>query len=221
MRSSRWPERAAATAARCVDAPRRRWLAAAGATTAGLVLPAAALFGSRDAWAAAGHENVAALLKAGGCAIAFRHALAPGTFDPPGFKLGECSTQRNLNDEGRDQARRIGAWFKSAGLVPAAVRSSPWCRCVDTANLAFGKAETWAALGSPVDRAEAERSAQTAELRRALAALRNQRGRFEAWVTHEFVLQNLAGETTSSAEALVLQADAGGAVRVLARASLH
>ena len=97
----------------------------------------------------AAHEDVAALLRQGNVVIAFRHALAPGTFDPPGFQPGVCSTQRNLSDEGRAQARRIGEWFKAAGLQPARVRSSPWCRCLDTATLAFGQAEPWAALGSP------------------------------------------------------------------------
>lgn len=81
--------------------------------------------------------------------LALRHALAPGTFDPPGFRLGDCSMQRNLSDEGRAQARRIGAWFSARALLPARVRSSPWCRCVDTATLAFGAPERWAALGSP------------------------------------------------------------------------
>ncbi len=56
----------------------------------------------------------------------FRHALAPGTFDPPGFRLGDCGTQRNLNDEGRPQARRIGEWFQARQLRPEKVLSSPW-----------------------------------------------------------------------------------------------
>ena len=79
------------------------------------------------ATAADSTEQVAQLLRQGRCVVAFRHALAPGTFDPPQFKAGDCSTQRNLSDEGRDQARRIGAWFRQQALVPAAVRSSPWC----------------------------------------------------------------------------------------------
>jgi phosphohistidine phosphatase SixA len=78
-------------------------------------------------------DDVAALLRTGGAVVAFRHALAPGTFDPPEFRLGDCGTQRNLSDEGRAQARRIGAWFRDRSLAPARVRSSPWCRCLDTA----------------------------------------------------------------------------------------
>lgn len=56
----------------------------------------------------------------------------------------------NLGDEGRRQARQLGAWFAARQLRPARVRSSPWCRCVGTARLAFGdRVEPWAALGSP------------------------------------------------------------------------
>src|SRR5687768_13463128 len=80
--------------------------------------------------AGAAEPDAEALLRAGGVVVALRHALAPGTFDPPGFRLGDCSTQRNLDDEGRAQARRIGQWFASRSLQPARVRSSPWCRCI-------------------------------------------------------------------------------------------
>ena len=77
-------------------------------------------------------------LRAGGrgLVVAMRHALAPGTFDPPGFRRGDCSTQRNLSDAGREQARRIGAWFRTHRLEPQRVRSSSWCRCLETARLA-------------------------------------------------------------------------------------
>jgi phosphohistidine phosphatase SixA len=163
-------------------------------------------------------ETIEPLLRQGGSVIAFRHALAPGTFDPPGFKLDDCSTQRNLNDEGREQARRIGAWFKARSLVPARVRTSPWCRCVDTASLAFGSADRWAALASPVGSETTQRQQRIAELRRGLAAV--PAGRFEAWVTHQFVLQDLAGESTTSGEALVLRAGGNNTIQLLARATL-
>lgn len=162
-------------------------------------------------------DDAHALLRTGGVVLAMRHALAPGTFDPPGFRVDDCRTQRNLNDEGRAQARRIGDALRSRGLVPARVRSSPWCRCVDTAELAFGRAERWAALGSPRGREEATHAAGLAALREALAAAMAQRGRFEVWVTHMFVLQDLASTGTASGEGLVLDLDATGAVRVRAR----
>lgn len=164
-------------------------------------------------------EGFGELLRRGGVVVAFRHALAPGTFDPEGFRLEDCSTQRNLNEEGRDQARRIGLWFRAQGLPPSRVRSSPWCRCLETATLAFGRGESWTALASPSRSAAPERSRHVQELRRALAAV--PAGRFEAWVTHQFVLQDLGAGAVASAEALVLRAGTGGDIGVLARAALY
>lgn len=158
-----------------------------------------------------------ALLRTGGCVVAFRHALAPGTFDPPGMRLDDCSSQRNLSDEGRDQARHIGAWFRAQGLQPRRVRTSPWCRCRDTAQLAFGNADDWPALGSPRAGTEATNAASLAELRSALQRATTMRGGFDAWVTHMFVLQDLAGTGTASGEGLVLQAGANGQVLVRGR----
>ncbi len=193
MPSSRWP-----------DAPlARRALLGAAALAALPRLASAA--------------EVEPLLREGGVVIAFRHALAPGTFDPPEFKLGECRTQRNLSEGGRAQARRIGEWFEARQLKAARVRSSPWCRCMDTAQLAFGSAEPWAALGSPRGATEATNAESLAALRRALAEAGRQRGRFEVWVTHMFVLSDLAATNSSSGEGLVLRAGPGGAVQVLAR----
>lgn len=163
-------------------------------------------------------EPVRALLARGGVVIALRHALAPGTFDPEGFRLDDCSTQRNLDDEGRRQAVRIGQWFREQRLEPARVRTSPWCRCIDTANLAFGRADRWDALSSPRASDEAANSRRLGEMRQAIAAVPT--GRFEAWVSHQFVLQALTGEPTQSAEGLVLRAS-GDRVQVLARALLY
>jgi phosphohistidine phosphatase SixA len=160
--------------------------------------------------------DVPALLRRGGVVAAFRHANAPGTFDPPGFRLDDCSTQRNLDDAGRAQSRRIGDWFRSRALQPGAVRSSPWCRCVDTATLAFGKAERWAALGSPRGVSESAGAEHLHLLRQALRARRGQAG-FEVWVTHMFVLSDLAGVGTASGEGLLLRARDDGGVEVAAR----
>lgn len=133
------------------------------------------------------NADAEALLRKGGVVVVFRHALAPGTFDPPGMRLGDCSTQRNLSDAGRAQARRIGEWFKERQLQPAAVRSSPWCRCMDSATLAFGTTEVWAALGSPHGAPETTGTRHLHELRKALVNASARSGRFEAWFTHMFV----------------------------------
>lgn len=188
--------------------------------------PSSRLFPSRRALLIAGlaapvlpsrAADAEALLRQGGVVIAFRHALAPGTFDPPGFTLGDCRTQRNLSDEGRAQARRIGEWFAARRLTPDAVRSSPWCRCVDTATLAFGAPLVEPALGSPAGRAETTNEASLRELRRLLAAAAARPGRFEAWVTHMFVLSALVGGGSQSGEGLVLRAGPGGEPELMAR----
>lgn len=177
---------------------------------AGLALATLRTWASQD-------REAEALLRKGGVVAAFRHALAPGTFDPPGFRLGDCSTQRNLNDEGRAQARRTGAWFKERQLQPARVLASPWCRCIDTATLAFAAPQVWPALGSPRGVPETTGVEHLRELRQALAVVSERRGRFEAWFTHMFVLADLAGGNVNSGEALILQADANGKTEVLAR----
>ena len=170
-------------------------------------------------WATTG-ADAEALLRKGGVVVVFRHALAPGTFDPPGLRLGDCSTQRNLSDEGRAQARRIGEWFKERQLQPAAVRSSPWCRCMDSATLAFGTTEVWAALGSPHGAPETTGTRHLHELRKALVNASARSGRFEAWFTHMFVQSDLANDSTRSGDALVLQAHQHANPQVLARLSV-
>lgn len=159
-----------------------------------------------------------ALLRGGGVVLVMRHALAPGNFDPPEFALGDCSTQRNLNDEGRAQAQRIGAWFASRALRPTRVRTSPWCRCVDTARLAFGDAaQVWPALGSPRASADEANRAHGQALLQALVAASARRAGFEVWVTHMFVLSALVGAAADSGEGLVLRAGPTGSPEVLAR----
>jgi broad specificity phosphatase PhoE len=153
-----------------------------------------------------------------GNVLMFRHALAPGTFDPPGFRLGDCATQRNLDSEGRRQAQQIGTWFTARKLRPTRVRSSPWCRCMDTARLAFGsKVEAWAALGSPHAGSEEVNAKALGELRAALAAVVQRGAGFEVWVTHMFVFSALLGEGARSGEAALLGLNEDGSPRVINR----
>src|SRR5262245_58263872 len=100
--------------------------------------------------AVAADEEVWALLKGGGQVLMIRHAITtPGVGDPPGMRVDDCSTQRNLTDQGRQDARRLGEAFRARKIPVGAVLSSPWCRCIETARLAFGVTpETWAPLGN-------------------------------------------------------------------------
>lgn len=176
----------------------------AGALAAWLFLPVAAA-GPWDA------------LRAGGVLIVMRHAeTEAGTGDPPGFRLDDCRTQRNLSPSGRLQARRFGEQLAARGVRPAAVFSSEWCRCLDTAAEAFP--------GSPIIRFRAlnslfndasRKTAQGAEMRAALARI--PAGGVTVWVTHQFNIIELAGESLAMGEALVLKAEAGGGVGKLGR----
>ncbi len=75
------------------------------------------------------------LLKSGNHFAMVRHAIAPGTGDPSNFKIGDCSTQRNLSDEGKHQAKSIGKRFRENGIENVNIFSSQWCRCLETAQL--------------------------------------------------------------------------------------
>jgi phosphohistidine phosphatase SixA len=80
--------------------------------------------------------------------ILIRHALAPGGGDPMGFKINDCKTQRNLNQTGINQSKRIGKLFKKNNIPIDQVLSSKWCRCKDTAKYAFKKFKEFSALNS-------------------------------------------------------------------------
>src|SRR5438093_7693937 len=107
-------------------------------------------------------------VRAPGSVVVVRHSYAPGTFDPPDAKLEDCATQRNLDDGGRAQARRIGEAFRRNGVTVGPVLSSPRCRCLDTARLAFGQARPWDVLQGSL-RNEELRRRQLVDIRKAIA----------------------------------------------------
>ena len=94
------------------------------------------------------NENLVDSLKKGGKIVFIRHALAPGGGDPGNFKLNDCSTQRNLNQDGIEQSKKIGFFFKENKIPIDKVLSSEWCRCKDTAKYAFKNFKTFDALNS-------------------------------------------------------------------------
>ena len=94
------------------------------------------------------NDNLKKQLKNGGNLIFIRHAYAPGGGDPDNFIISNCSTQRNLNEDGKKQSRKIGQFFIKNNISIDKVLSSEWCRCKDTANIAFNKFETKIFLNS-------------------------------------------------------------------------
>jgi phosphohistidine phosphatase SixA len=148
-------------------------------------------------------------LDQGGYVVMLRHARAPGTGDPDGFRLGDCATQRNLDDEGRAQARRLGDRLRSAGVASAEVYSSQWCRCLETAALLdLGPVEELPALNSFHGRPP-DREANLAALRAFLAGLRPD-GPLVVLVTHQVTIAAITGRGAASGEAVVLEADGSG-----------
>ncbi len=142
-----------------------------------------------------------------------RHALAPGYSDPAGFDVDDCSTQRNLSEEGRSQARAIGETFRKAGITDTNVYSSAWCRCLETARLlGLGEVTQLAPLNSFFE-ARARREAQTSALKKWLRAYDGAKPL--VLVSHQVNISALTGSPTSSGETIVARIDANGAIDVL------
>jgi len=94
------------------------------------------------------NKNLMSQLEDGGKLIFIRHAYAPGSGDPNNFNLNDCFTQRNLNEDGRRQAQYIGEFFKEKKIKIDKVLSSEWCRCKETAKIAFKDFSTKSFLNS-------------------------------------------------------------------------
>ncbi|OWW22865.1 hypothetical protein AYR66_14525 [Noviherbaspirillum denitrificans] len=149
-------------------------------------------------------------LRTGGYILLMRHAQTDaGVGDPPGFTLGDCRTQRNLSSEGRVQARRTGEMFRNRGIAVGEVRTSAWCRCVDTATLAFDNAVVWPVLNSFFDNPE-RRERQTGELKDYIRGYRSRANL--VLVTHQVNITALTGETVAAGEIVVLKPGEPGAV---------
>ena len=174
-------------------------------------LPGAALAQNDTAlWEAVRSGNAFAMI---------RHALAPGTGDPQRVVIGDCTTQRNLSDAGRDQARNIGAAFRSNGIAAARVFTSQWCRCAETARLMnIGPVEPLPALNSFFGDRESE-PAQTAALTNRIRQDKPLRstGNPLVLVTHQVNITALTGVFPRSGEIIVARFSENGNVDVLGR----
>lgn len=156
--------------------------------------------------AAADEAGAWAALASGGHVLVLRHAATePGAGDPAGFRLDDCSTQRNLSPDGRRQARAWSERVAARGVAIGAVLSSRWCRCLETARLAFGAAEPWPALDSFFGDAASE-PARTQDV---LDRIRAWRGTGTlVLVTHQLNVTAAAGAPLAMGDAIVLDRDA-------------
>ena len=144
-----------------------------------------------------------------------RHATAPGLGDPPGFRIGDCSTQRNLSQEGLHQARRIGDFFRKNGVKEASIYSSQWCRCLETAKLLnLGQVNELPALNSFFQDSSSERK-QTMEIRQFIASL--PAGKPVIIVTHQVNITALTGIVPSSGEIVIFQLHQQWQAKILGR----
>ncbi len=160
--------------------------------------------------------RLADAIRRGGVVVLVRHSpTMPGVGDPPGFRIDDCSTQRNLSEAGRAQARRLGQWFEANRIRPTSVRASPWCRAIDTAMLAFGRSESWAALSNLLR----DRSRQSEHQREVLAGIATVRpAAVDVYVSHGVTIDAFVGVYLQQGEfAVVRSADQGGKIELIGR----
>ena len=143
--------------------------------------------------------------------LLMRHARAPGVGNPQGFSLDDCKTQRNLNDEGREQARKVGLWLRQQGVTEAIIASSPWCRCQETARLlAYGAVQVDKTLASLFDTPQNEEASISNLQKRVAALLSEKSGRALIMVTHEMNILRWTGESIAAAEMVLVKVDRQG-----------
>jgi len=165
-----------------------------------IVAPTGAVADERDAWAALVNGNHVALVRHG--------SAPPGYGDPPGFKIDDCATQRNMDERGRVQARAVGEAFRQHGVPVDKILSSPWCRCLETARLmALGPVESVMAVAS------SERSPERLVVLKEMVAAWRGPGTL-VLVTHAFTVRALVGIMPEQAETVVVRPRPGDQVGI-------
>ena len=148
------------------------------------------------------NEKLLNSLKEGGKLIFIRHAHAPGNGDPENFNLKDCSSQRNLNQEGINQSKKIGLFFTENKIQIDKVLSSEWCRCKDTAKYAFNSFETFDALNSFYDIKFAKnKTKQINDLKKYILDWSSKKNL--VLVTHFVVISEVLNTGSSSGEIIV------------------
>jgi phosphohistidine phosphatase SixA len=150
-------------------------------------------------------------LKDGQHVLLMRHADAPGFGDPPGYVISQCSSQRNLGEYGKKQAKAIGIWLASQGIQKADVFSSPWCRCLDTANLLNkGPVKIEASLASFFDNMSLEKR-QTKELERFIKSELTKQSKLPLiLVTHHVNIEAYTGKVLGVGDMILVKTNKDG-----------
>jgi phosphohistidine phosphatase SixA len=150
-----------------------------------------------------------------GYVLLLRHSLAPGVGDPENFKLNDCSTQRNLSDIGRQDARDVGAWLVRRQIKIARVESSRWCRAKETATLLnLGKVRLNRNLDSLFQESDLPNHPQTIKVRKQIVDYRNKAGLL-ILVGHFVNIAAIANVGVDSGEGVLVRADSKGVIRVI------
>ena len=141
-------------------------------------------------------------LQQGGKLIFIRHAYAPGGGDPDNFNINDCSTQRNLNDKGKDQSKKIGNFFRENNILLENIYSSEWCRCKETALIAFKNFEKKGFLNSFFSEKFAKnKNNQIKELKKFIKDWNGKQNL--VFVTHYVVISEILNYASSSGEIVI------------------
>ena len=148
------------------------------------------------------NDKIIYKLQSGGNIVFIRHAIAPGNGDPENFDIKDCSTQRNLSEEGINQSKKIGAFFKKNNINIDKVLSSEWCRCKDTAKYAFNYFSTFEGLNSFYDpRFEEYKIKQINDLKRYIKEWESPDNLI--LITHYVVISEILNKGVSSGEIII------------------
>jgi phosphohistidine phosphatase SixA len=151
-------------------------------------------------------DNVQNILNEGGKLIFIRHAYAPGGGDPDNFDISNCASQRNLNEDGIEQSKRIGNFFLEKNIMIDKILSSEWCRCKQTAKNAFKNYETKSFLNSFFSQKFADnKNKQIKELKEYIKKWNGKSNLI--FVTHYVVILETLNISVSSGEIVVADKD--------------
>ena len=150
-----------------------------------------------------------------GYVLLMRHALAPGVGDPENFRVGDCTTQRNLSEEGRQDARDIGKWLERREVKIRSIESSRWCRAKETAELlGIGSVKPNKNLDSLFQESDLFNHKQTIEKKKRIENYRNTRGLL-VFVGHLVNISAITGVSLDSGEGVLVRANAKGEIKIM------